>query len=103
MLFHLALTHTADNCPSYWPPEKQAELFAGADKIIEGAKELNVKVHFLLSGAPEHVMYALLEAGDIGAVSNFISGFPFKIDTKVTPVKHLQDFMAEAKAQLAKR
>ncbi len=102
MLFHLTLTHTADNCPGYWPPEKQAELYAGTDKIMEAAKELNVKVHFLLSGTPEHVIYALLEADNILAVSNFVSGVPILQDTKVTPVQHLQDFIAEAKARLAK-
>ncbi len=103
MLFHLTLTHTADNCPGYWPPEKQAKLYAQADKIMGAAKDLKVKVHFILSGAPEHVNYALLEADGIGAVNSFVNGFPFRIDTKVTPVLHLQDFIAAQKAQLAKR
>ena len=100
---HVTMTHTPDNCPGYWPPEKQAELYAQADKIMEAAKELKVKVHFILSGAPEHVNYALLEANDIIAVNNFVSGMPFKIDVKVAPVVHLQDFIAAQKALLAQR
>ena len=64
---------------------------------------MKIKAHFILSGAPEHVNYALLEADDIGAVSNFISCFPLKIDTKVTAVKHLEDFIAEAKSQLKQK
>lgn len=47
--------------------------------------------------------YALLEADNIGAVSSLISGMPFKIDTKVTPVERLEDFIAEAKARLEQR
>ncbi len=87
----------------YWPSDKQAELYAEADKIMEAAKELNIKVHFILSGAPEHVMYALLEADSIIAVGNFISGVPFKQDTKVTPVAHLQDMISAARAEMAKQ
>ena len=103
MLFHVTTTHTEDNCPGYWPLEKQAQLFAEAEKIVEAAKEMNVKVHFILSGAPEHVMFTLLEADSIFAVSSFISGFPFKQDVKVTPVLHLKDFISAAKAQMAKQ
>lgn len=103
MLFHLTMTHTVDNCPGYLPPEKQAEIFAAADKIPEAARELNVKVHFLLQAAPEHVGYALLEADNLMAVSRFVSGFPFRLDSKVAVVEHLQDFIAAAKVQMAQR
>jgi len=102
MLFLVTMTHTPDNCPAYWPPEKQAELYEGADKIVEAAKELNIKVHFMLAEAG-HVMYALLEADNIIAVSDFVNGVPLKQDVKVTPVAPLQDVIAAAKTQMAKK
>ena len=39
MLFHLIMTHTADNCPGFLPPEKRAGILAEADKIPEIAKD----------------------------------------------------------------
>ena len=44
MLFHVTMTHTPDNCPGYWPPEKQAELL---EKVflpdMERSREISEK------------------------------------------------------------
>ena len=99
MLFHVTMTHSEDNCPAY-SREKQAEFIAAADKLDALAKELNVKVHNLLWGAPEHVAYALVEADSVGAVGRFVMSFPFRQDFKVTPVQHLQGVVTMIKAMM---
>ena len=41
------------------------------------AKQLNIKVHFFVNGAPEHVFYALLEADNPASVAQFMGqGMP---------------------------
>jgi muconolactone delta-isomerase len=99
MLFHVTMTHTADNCPGY-EREKLAELVAASEKWDALARELNARVHFVLWGAPEHVAYALIEADSLGAVARYINAIPIRQEFKVTPVQHLQETMTMAKAML---
>jgi muconolactone delta-isomerase len=99
MLFHVTMTHTADNCPGY-EREKLAELVAASEKWDALARELNARVHFVLWGAPEHVAYALIEADSPGAVARYVNAIPIRQEFKVTPVQHLQETMTMAKAML---
>ena len=46
MLFHVTLSHTADNCPIY-QKEMFPKLIVAAEALEGLAKELNVKIHFL--------------------------------------------------------
>lgn len=59
MLYHVTATHTADNRPLYnpdlWPACGEA-----MQKLEAPAKEHNVKLHFSVSGAPDHVFFHLL-------------------------------------------
>jgi hypothetical protein len=87
------MTHTENNCPGY-NPEIRAETLAAADGLQELSKELGVKVHFLVTGAPEHVAYPLLEADSLGAISRFVTSMPMPQDCRVAPVEHLADTMA---------
>jgi hypothetical protein len=100
MLFHVTMTHTADDCPGY-NLDKMPELIAASDNIDKIAEELNVKVHFYLEGAPEHVSFALLEADSLISVTGFVTQIPFKQDYKVTAVTHLKDLMEFAKKMSA--
>ena len=59
MLFHLTMTHTVDECPGY-NPDKMPELLAALENMDALGKEMNVKAHFVVNGAPEHVAYASL-------------------------------------------
>ena len=87
------MTHTENNCLGY-NPEIRAETVAAADGLQELSKELGVKVHFLVTGAPEHVAFALLEADSLGAISRFVTSIPMPQDFRVAPVEHLTDTVA---------
>ncbi len=101
MLFHVTMTHTPDNCPGY-NRETLPNFVAGTDKLEGIAAELNVKVHFLLWAAPEHVAFALLEADSLGAIGQFVNAIPIRQEYRVTPVEHLQQVTETAKAILAR-
>ncbi len=101
MLFHVTMTHTPEDCPAY-NKEMMPDLIASVDKIDAVGKELNVKAHLLLWGAPEHVAYAILEADSPGAVTRYLNTIAIKQDFKVTPVQRLQEVMEMAKAMIAK-
>ena len=99
MLFHVTMTHTEDNCPAY-NREEMPGLVSAFEKLDELAKELDVKAHFLLWGAPEHNAFALIEADNIGSVTRYLNTIPIKQDFKVTPVQHLGDIIEMAKAMI---
>lgn len=97
MLFHITMSHTPDNCPAYHR-ETMPEVIAGLDKLEMIAKELNVRVHFLLWAAPDHVAYALLEADSLGVITQYVNAIPIRQEFRVTPVEHLQAVIATSKA-----
>ena len=102
MLFHVTLTHTPADCPGY-SPEKMPPIIDFIENAEARAKELNVKVHFMVSGAPEHVSFALLEADSPGPVAMFVMGIPMRQDSKVTAVMHEKDMAATARELMARR
>jgi hypothetical protein len=99
MLFHLTMKHTEDNCPVYHR-ELQAEALAVSDRLEEISKELGVKVHFLVTNGPDHVVFGLLEADSLSAITRWVFSYPTPQDTKVVPVEHLGDAVALGKAML---
>jgi muconolactone delta-isomerase len=101
MLFHVTMTHTPDNCPAYHP-EAMPGVITGMDKLEGVGKELNVKVHFLLWGAPDHVAYALLEADSLGVIAQFVNAIPIRQEFRVTPVEHLGQVIETSKAMMAR-
>ena len=101
MLFHVTMTHTPDNCPGY-NRETLPNFVSGVDKLEGLAKQLNVKVHFLLWAAPEHVAFALLEADSLGSIGQFVNAIPIRQEYRVTPVEHLQQVVETAKAIMAR-
>ncbi len=100
MLFHLTMTHTPNDCPGY-NREKMPELAAALENIEAVCKELGVKCHFLVEGAPEHVSYALIEADNYGAVLGFVHQIPIRQDFKVTVVQHAQDLLPHIRTMMA--
>ncbi len=102
MLFHVTMTHTPDNCPSYWPPEKWPEMVAAFDQMDAIAKDLNIKVHFFVNTAPGHVSYALLEAESQSSIISYTMANPVREDYKIVPVTHQRDLMAFARDMMTK-
>ena len=102
MLFHITATHTSANCPAYHR-ERMPEVIAAIENFENRAKELNVKVHSLLSGAPEHVTFLVLEADSSAAMAQLTTSLPFEQDFTVTPVVPEQELTAMAKAMMAQR
>jgi hypothetical protein len=102
MLFHVIITHTADNCPGF-NPEIAAKSMEAGEKIPEMAKELNIKVHFWVGGLPEHVEYALLDAAGPVELAMFLGQYPYKVDFKVTAVEHMDAVIAKMKPLIQKQ
>ncbi len=102
MLFHVTMTHTHEDCPGY-NPEKMPEMLAAFERHDKIAEELNVKVHFIVDGAPEHVAYALLEAESLSSVIGYVTSFPYRQSFKVTAVQHLRDLVEFAKAMVEQK
>ena len=102
MLFHVTMTHTTDNCPVYWPPDKQKKAIAEMEKMQEVAKAMKIKIRFMVMGVG-HTMYALVEADSFNAMNSFFGGMQFKQDYQVEPVGNFQDVIAAFKADLAKK
>jgi len=100
MLFHVTMTHTPDNCPGH-NKEQMPAVLASLEKLGGVAAELNLKVHFLLWGAPEHVAYGLIEADNPGSLARYVMAMDLKQDIKVTPVQNMDEVIAMGKAMIA--
>ena len=100
MLFHLTMTHSVDECPGY-NREKMPELLSALENLEARGKDMNIKTHFVVNAAPEHVVYALVEADDSYALARYLVEVPLKQDFKVTPVAHMHDVLATARAMMA--
>ena len=101
MLFHVTMTHTADNCPAYHA-ERMPDLLASLGKLEEVGKELNVKAHALLWGAPDHVAFAVLEADSLGAIGRYLNSIAITQEFRVTPVQNVSDLVEFGKAAMAR-
>lgn len=102
MLFHVTMPHSVEDCPGN-NPDKMPEILSAFDTIDEVSQKFNVKVHFLVSGLPEHVEFALLEADSPVDLANFVSHFPYRQDYEVTAVEHLADVVSKMKAVMEQK
>ncbi len=98
MLFHVTMTHSANNCPGY--RDTMADVVNAISRMDATAKELKIKVLSYTWGAPDHVAFAVLEADDIAAIGRFLFLMPFRQDFRVTPVQNIKDFATMAKAMM---
>ncbi len=101
MLFHVVMTHTADNCPAYHT-ERMPEVIASLEKLEERGKELRVKAHALLWAAPDHAAFAVLEADSLVAIGRYLNSIAITQDFKITPVEHVSDVVEFGKAAMAR-
>jgi hypothetical protein len=101
MLFHVVMTHTADNCPAYHT-EKMPAVIDSLDKLAKIGEELGVKAQTLLWGAPDHVAFAVLEADDLGAVGRYLNSIAIVQEFKITPVQTVADLVEFGKAAMAR-
>lgn len=101
MLFHVTMTHTADNCPAYHT-EKMPDLLASLDRLEQMGKELNVKVHALLWGAPDHVAFAVLESESLVALGRYLNSIAMTQEFRITPVQNVSDVVEFGKALIAR-
>ncbi len=86
MLFHVTMTHSEDNCPGY-NTELIPEVVGGLEKREEIMKKHGVKLHWLVSAAPDHHFFALVEADSLFNVDRAVmEAIPFKQAFKVRPV-----------------
>ncbi len=100
MLFHVTMTHTEDNCPAYHRETMPAVLDAIQNLETLG-KDLNVKLHFFTWCPPEHVVFALLEADELSAISQFVFSIPMLQKSDIVPVEHVRDAMPAFRAMAA--
>ena len=101
MLFHVSMTHTADNCPAYHT-ERMPEVIASLEALAEKGKEVNVKAHALLWGAPDHVAFAVLEADSLGALGRYLNSIAITQEFKITPVQNVSDVIEFGKAAMVR-
>ena len=100
MLFHVTMTHTADDCPAYHT-ERMPLVIAAMENLDETAKKLNVKVHALVWGAPDHVAFAVLESDSLVAIGRYLNSIPIVQEFRITPVEHVSDVAAFGRAAIA--
>ena len=101
MLFHITMTHTADNCPAYHT-ERMPGMVASLEKLEEVGKEQNVKAHVLLWGAPDHIAFAVLEADSLLAIGRYLNSIALTQEFKITPVQHVSDLIEFSKTVQAR-
>ena len=101
MLFHVTMTHTADNCPAY-QPERMPDVITSLENLEEVGKKLNVKAHALLWGAPDHVAFAVLEADSLLAIGRYLNSIAIIQEFKITPVQYVSDVVEFGKAAIAR-
>jgi hypothetical protein len=86
MLYHITATHTPDNCPLY-NTGLRAACGEAMEKFEANARESGVKLHFSVSGAPDHVFYHLVEAESLQAIGAWLASVPIPQEFRITPVQ----------------
>ena len=102
MLFHVIMTHTADNCPAYHT-ERMPDVITSLENLEARGKELNVKAHALLWAAPDHAAFAVLEADSLVAIGRFLNSIAITQDFKITPVQTVSDVVEFGKAAMSRK
>ncbi len=101
MLFHVTMTHSADNCPAYHA-EKAPAFIASVENLEALGKELNVEARSILWGAPDHVAFAVLEADSLNAVARYLNSIAITQDFRITPVQNVSEVVEFAKTMAAR-
>ena len=98
MLFHVTATHLPEHCPLYNSELQPAMAEAG--KNTEAlAKDLNIKVYFSATGAPDHVIYHLVEADGLDPIRRWLAAVPLKQEFRITPVELIGAMLASVEQE----
>jgi hypothetical protein len=65
------------------------------------ATELGIKVHFMVSAAPKHVSYILLETEDSSQIPLWANSFPYKQEFDINPVMREERMAVMAREMMA--
>ena len=102
MLFHITATHTEDNCPGYnrelMPPMLDAIEASG-----DLAKELGLNILCMVSAAPKHASYILMETEDSSKIGAWVNSFPYKQAFDINPVMHEEKMVELAREIMARQ
>lgn len=89
MLYHVTATHAAENCPGY-NEDVQVKMREFTETTLPKlSAQLKIKVHFVVTPAPEHVIYMLLETDDFSAITKLLMAVPLKQDFSVKQVSEV--------------
>jgi hypothetical protein len=101
MLFHVTMTHSADDCPAYHS-EKAPAFIASVEGLQALGKELNVEAHTILWGAPAHIAFAVLEADSLNAIAHYVNSIAITQDFVITPVQNVGEVVEFARTMAAR-
>ncbi|MGZ4862988.1 MAG: hypothetical protein ACXV2E_09470 [Halobacteriota archaeon] len=91
MLLLVTVTHSDTDCPLY----NKGNILPVVDalrKRDDFAQKHGITLYWMVSGAPEHVFYALLECDHMDRVTQFLHEvFITPSAFKITPVQLVQD------------
>ena len=95
MLFHVTLEHDAAHCPGYHR-DLMPVWIEGFEKREELAEGLGVKIHSILNGAPDHVVYVIGEADRPIKMAMFVSQLlpSEQANIRMTAVEEVEDTLA---------
>lgn len=92
MLYHVTTTHSPDNCPLY-DSDLQEEMRQFTTNAADLAREVGVTIHFLVTAAPDHVFYSLLETDNFTGILRVLGAMPLRQEFTITPVSWMQEAM----------
>lgn len=69
--------------------EVQKALREFLPSIQQRCKEHDVKLHYVVTGHPDHVFYFLVEAEDSGSLCSVLTAIPMRQEFDIKPVRFL--------------
>lgn len=88
MLFHVTARHTVDHCGMY-NEDVQKDLQTFLPSMQQLCQEHSVKLHYVVTGHPDHVFYILVEAEDSGSLCSVLTAIPIQQEFDIKPVRFL--------------
>lgn len=88
VLFHVTARHSFDQCGMY-NEEVRKDLHVFLPLVQPLCEEHSVKLHYVVTGHPEHVFYLLVEAEDSGSLCSVLTAIPMKQEFDIKPVRFL--------------
>ncbi len=97
MLVHVTAVHSENNCPGYHH-DTLPGMMEALERREDLARQYNIRLHYMVSAAPEHSFYALLETENFPSISRFlVELLPVPHDYKITLVQSADDLVSNWK------